>query len=107
MFNIKMREFDKCNSFLVYSSFTICSFCGGKPCPDHGSIGHHWWSSGQDLCFRCRGSLSGEVRTPVGAEVGVTLTILQSGDPDVLFTNHTCCKDYGTRLSHTALAHLR
>ena len=26
MFNIKMREFDKCNSFLVYSSFTICSF---------------------------------------------------------------------------------
>ena len=26
MINIKMREFDKCNSFLVYSSFTICSF---------------------------------------------------------------------------------
>ena len=64
MFNIKMREFDKCNSFLVYSSFTICSFCGGKPCPDYGSIGHHWWSSGQDLCFRCRGSPSGEGSNP-------------------------------------------
>ena len=30
------------------------------------------WSSGQDLCFQCRGSPVARVRTPVGAEVGVT-----------------------------------
>ena len=35
--------------------------------------------------------LAARVRTPVGAEVGATLTILQSGDPDVIFTNHAQC----------------
>ena len=24
-------------------------------------------------------------------------TVLQSGDPNVLFKHHTCCKDYGVR----------
>ena len=38
--------------------------CGGKPCPDHGSIRYHWWSSGQDLCFWCSGSPSGEGSIP-------------------------------------------
>ena len=37
------------------------------------------------------------VRTPVGAEVGATPTVLQSGDPDVIFSYHACCKDYGVR----------
>ena len=47
-------------------------YCGVKPCPDPTSIRHHWWSSGQDLCFWCRGSPVARVRTPVGAEVGGT-----------------------------------
>ena len=38
--------------------------CGGKPCPYHGSIRHRWWSSGQDLCFQCRGSPSDEGSNP-------------------------------------------
>ena len=72
------------------------SVCGVKPCPNPGSIRHHWWSSGQDLCIRYRGSLVARVRTLVGAEVGATLIVLQSGDPDVIFTHHTRCKVYCT-----------
>ena len=34
-----------------------------------------------------------------GAEVGVTLTILQSGDPDVIFTNHAQCPSPSSRSS--------
>ena len=41
------------------------------PCPDPGNIRHYWWSSGQDLCFRCRGSPVVRVRTPVGAKAKV------------------------------------
>ena len=41
--------------------------------------------------------LAARVRAPVGAEVRATLTILQSGDPDVIFTHHARCKDYGVR----------
>ena len=51
--------------------------------------------------------LAAWVQTLIGAEVGATLTVLQSGDPDVIFTNHACCKNYATTLSHTAQAHLR
>ena len=35
------------------------------------------------------------VRSQAGAEVGVTLTILQSSDPDMIFPCHASCKDYG------------
>ena len=72
------------------------NICGGKPCPDPRSIRHHWWSSGQDLCFRCRGSPAARVWTSVGAEVGASPKVLQSGDPDVIYTHHTNCKDYCT-----------
>ena len=41
------------------------------------------------------------VQTSVEAEVGATLTILQSGDPHVIFKHHACCTDYGTTTCHT------
>ena len=41
--------------------------------------------------------LASAVRSQAGAEVGETLTIFQSGDPDVIFTNHARCKNYSVR----------
>ena len=50
----------------------------------------------QYLCFRCRNSLAARVRTSVRAEVKAAPTVLQSGDPSLIFIYHTHCKDYST-----------
>ena len=50
----------------------------------------------QYLCFRCRNSLAARVQTSVRAEVRAAPTVLQSGDPNVIFIYHTHCKDYST-----------
>ena len=59
-----------CENSLFYGLNRKISWCGWKPCPDYGR--HHWWSSGQDLCFWCRGAPAARVRIPIGAEVGAT-----------------------------------